>query len=175
MHGLRSIWKTQVRCHGIASRDGSQKCHFRKITKVVFFERFARNICSQRKRKITAFSDLRHGLHIIFRALPPKKIAIPEHHHFIFFGGFCRKRRPSRAKLSANFIASQARLSPNAKRSVQRRGFAAGQSASLTRLAQFRRFAFSRSKRIKLVPDSGAPHFEAQNGSSSFRSPAFSR
>ena len=48
---------------------------------------------------------------------------------------------------------------------------------------QFRRFAFSRSKRIKLVPEpriftfktaqarSGAPHFQAQNGSSSFRSP----
>ena len=38
---------------------------------------------------------------------------------------------------------------------------------------QFRRLAFSRSKRVKLVPE--PPHFHAQNGSSSFRSPAFSR
>ena len=51
---------------------------------------------------------------------------------------------------------------------------------------QFRRLAFSCSKRVKLVPEprsltlkmaqarSGAPHFHTQNGSSSFRSPAFS-
>ena len=62
------------------------------------------------------------------------------------------------------------------------------QHRGLTRRAwQFRRVPFSRSKWIKLVPEphifklktaqarSGAPHFQAQNGSSSFRSPAFSR
>ena len=38
---------------------------------------------------------------------------------------------------------------------------------------QFRRPAFSRSKRLKLRR-SGAPNFHAQNGSSSVRSPAFS-
>ena len=56
-------------------------------------------------------------------------------------------RRPSFSKPVA-FIASHGRLSPNA----------AGQSASQTRPGS-----------------SGDSHFHAQNGSSSFRSPAFSR
>ena len=70
----------------------------------------------------------------------------------------------------------------------QRRGLAAAGQLERQPDAswQFQRLAFSRSKRIKLVPEprifkiktaqarSGAPHFQAQNGSSSFRSPAFS-
>ena len=62
-----------------------------------------------------------------------------------------------------------------------------GSASSAAASWQFRRFTFSRSKRLKLVPEpriftlktaqarSGAPHFQAQNGSSSFRSPAFLR
>ena len=80
------------------------------------------------------------------------------------------------------FIASHGRLSPNAKRSAAPR--VSGRSGDTHFHAQngsssFRRFSFSRSKRIKLVPEphiftlktaqarSGAPHFHARPGARS--------
>ena len=86
---------------------------------------------------------------------------------FYFFCGFCRSGdHHFQNFFNFNpFIASQyGRLSPKAFGSA---------AASW----QFRRFAFSCSERIKLVPEpriftlksaqalSGAPHFQAQNGS----------
>ena len=109
-----------------------------------------------------------------FHKLPQK--SVPEHHHFTFFGGVCRSGdHHFQNFFNFNpFIASHGRLSPNAKA-----------FGSATGSRPFRRLAFSRSKRIKLVPEigiftlktaqarSGAPHFQAQNGSSSFRSSTF--
>ena len=95
-----------------------------------------------------------------------------------FFGGFCRSGdHHIQNFFNFNpFIASHGRLSPNAKRSAAPR--VSGRSGDSHFHAQngsssFRSPAFSRSKRLKLVP--GAPHFQAQNDSSSFRSPTFSR
>ena len=76
------------------------------------------------------------------------KKSVPEHHHFTSFGGFCRSGDPHFQNFF-NFnpcIASHGRLSPNAKRSA--------------------------APRVR--GRSGDSHFHAQNGSSSFRSPAFS-
>ena len=80
------------------------------------------------------------------------KKSVPEHHHFTFFGGFCRSGdHHFQNFFNFNpFIASHGRLSPNAKRSAAPR-------VSQTRPGS-----------------SGDWHFHAQNGSSSFRSPAFS-
>ena len=80
-----------------------------------------------------------------------------------FFGGFYRSGdHHFQHFFNFNpFIASRGRLSPNAK--------AFGRAAAPW---QFRRFAFSCSKRIKLV---AVPRiFTLKNGSSSFRSPAYS-
>ena len=126
------------------------------------------------------------------------KKSVPEHHHFKFFGGFCRSGDHHFQNFNP-FIASHGRL-PR-----QCRGLAAVTEIRIFTLktaqarsgdshfhaqngsSSCRRFTFSRSKRLKLVPEpciftlktdqarSGAPHFHAQNGSSSFRSPAFSR
>ena len=86
-----------------------------------------------------------------FHKFPQK--SVPEHHHFTFFGGFCRSGdHHFQNFFNFNpFIASHSRLSPNAKRSAAPR-------VSQTRPGS-----------------SGDSHFHAQNGSSSFRSPAFSR
>ena len=106
----------------------------------------------------------------------------------IFFGGFCRSGdHHFHNFFNFNpFIASHGGLSPNAKRSAAPR-VSSRPERQPDASWQFRRLAFSRSKRIKLVPEprifklktdqarSGAPHFQAQNGSSSFRCPAFSR
>ena len=73
---------------------------------------------------------------------------IPEHHHFTFFGGFCRSG-DYHLKNFFNFnpfITPHGRLSPNAKHSAAPR----------------------------VSGRSGDSHFHTQNGSSSFRSPAFS-
>ena len=89
--------------------------------------------------------------HIIFTNFQKK--SVPEHHHFTFFGGF-RRSGDHHFQNFFNFnpfIASHGRLSPNAKRSAAPR-------VSQTRPGS-----------------SGDWHFHAQNGSSSFRSPAFSR
>ena len=88
------------------------------------------------------------------------KKSVPE--HFTFFGGFCRSGDHHFQNFFNfnSFIASP--------RPAQPFGSAAASWP-------FRRFAFSRSKRIKLVPEpriftlitaqarSGAPHFQAQN------------
>ena len=102
-----------------------------------------------------------------FHKLPHKK-SVPEHHHFTFFGGFCRFKIYLISTRSSPPTAGSART-----QSVrQRRELAAGQSASQTRLA------VPETRIFTLKTDqarSGAPHFQAQNGWSSFRSPAFSR
>ena len=116
--------------------------------------------------------------HIIFTNYP--KNPFREHHHFKFFGGFWRPfRRPSFSKfLWFNpFIASHGRLSPNALRSAAPR--ISSRSGDLHFHAQngsssFRSPAFSRSKRLKLVPEPRIFKLNL-NGSSSFRSPTFSR
>ena len=77
------------------------------------------------------------------------KESLPDHHHFKFFGGFCHSGdHHFQNVFNFNpFIASHGRLS---------RSLAAGQSASQT-----------------CPGTSGDSHFHAQNGSSSFRTPAF--
>ena len=77
------------------------------------------------------------------------KKSVLEHYHFTFFGGFCCSG-DHHFQISFNFnpfIASHGQLSPNTKRMAAPR--VSGRSRDL--------------------------HFHAQNGSSSFRSPAFSR
>ena len=109
----------------------------------------------------------------------------PEHHDFRFLGGFCRSGDHHFQNFfnSNPFIASHGRLSPLCVR--QRRGLAAGQSASQTRPDSSGYSHFHNPNRISPEPRifmlktaqalSEAPHFHAQNGSSSIRSPAFSR
>ena len=106
---------------------------------------------------------------------------------YFFWGGFCCSGDHYLKNLFHfnPFIASHRRLSPNAKCSAAPRVSSRPVRES-DASGQFRRLAFSRSKLIKLVLEpriftlktdqarSGAPHFQAQNGSSSFRSPAFS-
>ena len=93
-----------------------------------------------------------------FHKLPIK--SVPEHHHFTFFGGFCRSGdHHFQNFFNFNpFIASHGRLSPNAKRSAAPR--VRGRSGDTHFHAQngsssFRRLVFSSSKRLKLVPE---PH-----------------
>ena len=80
--------------------------------------------------------------HIIFTNFQK---SVPEHHHFTFFGGFCRSGdHHFQNFFNFNpFIASHGRLSPNAA----------------PRVSQTR------------PGSSGESHFHAKNGSSSFRSP----
>ena len=108
------------------------------------------------------------------------KKSVPEHHHFTFFGGFCRSGdHHFQNFFNFNpFIASHGRLSPNAKRSAAPR-VSSRPERQPDASWQFRRLAFSRSKRIKLVPEprifklktaqarSGAPHFHARPGARS--------
>ena len=79
------------------------------------------------------------------------KKSVPEHHHFTCFGGFCR----SGDHHFQNFFNFNLFIASHGRR--QRRGLAAGQSASQTRPGS-----------------SGDSHFDAQNGSGSLWSPAFS-
>ena len=74
--------------------------------------------------------------HIIFTNYQK---SVPEHHHFTFFGGFCRSGdHHFQNFFNFNpFIASHGQLSPN----VQQHPW------------PFWRYAFSRSKQIKLVPE----------------------
>ena len=112
------------------------------------------------------------------------KKSVPGHHHFTFFGGFCCSG-DRHFKISLISTRSSppmhGRLSPNAKRSAAPR--VSGRPERQPDASwQFRRLAFSRSKRIKLVPEpriftlktaqarSGAPTFSRSTGSS-FRSP----
>ena len=78
------------------------------------------------------------------------KKSVPDHHHFTFLADFAV---PETIIFKISLILT--RSSPPTAGSA--RGFAAGQSASQTRPGS-----------------SGDSHFHAQNGSSSFRSPAFS-
>ena len=94
----------------------------------------------------------------MFYKLPKK--SVPEHHQFTFLGGFCGRSGDHNFQNFFNFnpfIASHGRLSPNAKRSAAPLVSSRPESASQTRPGS-----------------SGVSHFHAQNGSSSFRSPAFS-
>ena len=97
-----------------------------------------------------------------FHKLP--KISVPEHHHFTFFGGFCRSGDHNFQNFfNFNpFIAFYGRLSPNAPRVSGRPERQPDAS-----------WPFSRLKTDQAR--SGALHFQAQNGSSSFRRPAFAR
>ena len=97
-------------------------------------------------RSIISFSHKNYDKQIRSGASPFYIFCRSGDHHFPNFFNF----NP--------FTASHGRLSLNAKRVRQRPGLAAGQSASQTR-----------------PNSSGDPHFHAQNGSSSFRSPTFSR
>ena len=102
------------------------------------------------------------------------KISATEHHHLTFFCGFCRSGdHHFQSFLNFNpFIASHGRLSPNAKRSAAPR--VSGRPERKPDASwQFRRLAFPRSKPYQAR--SAAPHFHAQNGSSSIRSPTFLR
>ena len=93
--------------------------------------------------------------HIIFTNFQK---SVPEHHHFTFFGGFCHFwEHYFQNFFNFNpFIASHGRLS----RGLARRVLAVLETRIFT-------------LKTDQAP-SGAPHFQAQNGSSSFRSPAFS-
>ena len=144
------------------------------------------SMCRARGPPFSAL-NFRSGAAYHFQKLPKNPVR-SEHHHFTFFGGFCRSEDHNFQNVfNFNpFIASHGRLSPNAKRSAAPR-VSSRPERQPDASWQFRRLSFSRSKRIKLVPEprifklktaqarSGAPHFQAQNGSSSFRSPAFSR
>ena len=92
--------------------------------------------------------------------------SVPEHHHFTFFGGFCRS--------GDNHFQNFFNFSPNAKRKAF--GSVAGKQPA--RAPARRVLAVPETRIFTLKTDqarSGAPHFQAQNGSSSFRSPAISR
>ena len=133
-------------------------------------------VCAARETPI--FSPEFPFRSISFSQITPK--SVPEHHHFTFFGGFCRSGdHHFQNFFNFNpFIASHGRLSPNAKYSVSGRSGDAhfhAQNGS----SSFRSPSFSRSKRLKLVPEprifklktaqarSGAPHFHARPGARS--------
>ena len=100
---------------------------------------------------------------------------------FYIFWRILSFRRPSVSKISLNSTRSaphHSRLSPNAAFGL-RRGLTAAPERQPDASWQFWRVAFSRSKRIKLVPEprifklktaqarSGAPHFHARPGARS--------
>ena len=133
-----------------------------------YFHMYAYWVCAARETPV--FSPDFPFRSISFSQIPKKK-CVPEHHHFKYFGGFCRSRNhPIIFKISLISIRSSPPTAGSARtQSVrQRRGLA---------------------RRVLTVPESetgiftlktdqarsGAPHFQAQNGSSSFRSPAFPR
>ena len=116
-------------------------------------------MCSARETPI--FSPEFPFRSISFSQITPN--SVPEHHHFTFFGGFCRSGdHHFQNFFNFNpFIASHGQLRPNAKRSAAPR--VSGRSGDI------RIFTLKTDQ-----ARSGAPHFHAQNGSSSFRSPTFS-
>ena len=83
------------------------------------------------------------------------KKSIPEHHHFKYFGGF------SLISLISTRSSPPTAGSTRTQSVRQRRGVLA--------VPEIRIFTLKTDQ-----ARSGAPHFHAQNGSSSFRSPAFS-
>ena len=102
---------------------------------------------------------------------------VPEHHHFTFFCRSGDHHFPNFFNFNP-FIASHSLLSLNAKRSAA--PWVSGQPERQPDASwQFWRLAFSRSKRVKLVPEpriftlktaqarSGAPHFHARLGARS--------
>ena len=110
-----------------------------------YFHMYAYWVCAARETPI--FSPEFPFRSISFSQITKK--SVPEHHHFTFSGGFCRSG-DYHLKIFFNFnpfITPHGRLSPNAKHSAAPR----------------------------VSGRSGDSHFHAQNGSSSFRSPAFSR
>ena len=135
------------------------KYPFRSITILHFFGGFCRSgdhhfqnmyaywVCAARETPI--FSPEFPFRSISFSQITKK--SVPEHHHSTFFGGFCRSGdHHFQNVFNLNpFIASHGRLSPNAKCSADTHFHAQNGSSS------FRRFAFSRSKRLKFVPE---PH-----------------
>ena len=107
--------------------------------------------------------------HIIFKTYQ----SVLEHHHFTFLADFAV---PETIIFKISLIST--RSSPPTAGSArtqsvwQRRGLAAGQSASQTRPGSSGDWHFhAQTGQAR----SGAPHFHAHNGSSLFRSPAFSR
>ena len=118
------------------------------------------------------------------------KNSVPEHHHFPFF--LADFAVPETIIFKISLISTRS-SPPTAGSARTQSGLAAGQSASQTRpgssgdshfhtqngSSSFRSPAFSRSKRIKLVPEprifklktaqarSGAPHFYARPGARS--------
>ena len=92
---------------------------------------------------------------ISFSQISPK--SVPEHHHFTFLADFAVPE-------TVIFRTQSVR---------QRRGLAAGQSASARRVLAIPESSIFTLKTA--LARSGAPHFYAQNGSNSFRRPSFSR
>ena len=96
----------------------------------------------------------------------PKK-SVPEHHHFTFLADFAV---PETIIFTISVISTRSSPPPRVSSRPERQPDASW---------QFRRLAFSRSKRIKLVPEprifklktaqarSGAPHFHARPGARS--------
>ena len=115
-----------------------------------YFHMYAYWVCAARETPI--FSAEFPFRSISFSQITKK--SVPEHHHFNFFAGFC---------LSGDhhfqfFFISTCSSSPTAgsarTQSIwQRRGLAAGQSASQTRSGSSGDSHFHASKRIKLVPE----------------------
>ena len=87
-----------------------------------YFHMYAYWVCTARETPI--FSPEFTFRSISFSQITKK--SVPEHHHFTFFGGFCRSRdHHFQNFFNFNpFIASHGRLSPNAN-VRQRRGLAA--------------------------------------------------
>ena len=105
-----------------------------------------------------------------FRGISFSQKSAPEHHHFTFFADFAVPEKIS--LISTRSSPPTAGSSPNTKRSAAPR--VSGRPERQPDASwQFRRLAFSRSKPYQAR--SAAPHFHAQNGSSSIRSPEFSR
>ena len=137
-----------------------------------------------RKRPPFSAPNFRAGAYYFHKLLKKIKKSVPEHHHSTVFGGFCRSRdHHFQNFFNFNpFIASHGQLSPNAKHSAAPR-VSSRPERQPDASWQFQRFAFSSSKRIKLVLEprifklktaqlarSGAPEFSRSTGST-FRSP----
>ena len=115
-----------------------------------YFHMYAYWVCAPRETPI--FSPEFPFRSISFSQITNKSVL--EHHHFTFFGGFCHSRDhnfPNFFNFNP-FIASHGRLSPNAMRSAVPRVISRPERQPDASW-QFRRVAFSRSKRIKLVPE----------------------
>ena len=173
-HSMSSILRTHVACNAWLYPKWHWQGTIAEYPRVLpygYFHMFAYYwVCAARDTPIFRpekaefpFRSMPIQLPYHFYRLPTIKKSVPEHHHFTFLAGVgCCRSGDHHFQNFFNFnpfIASHGRLSSNAKRSAAPRpGLAAGQSASQTR--------------ILAVPETRI--FHAQNGSSSFRSPAFS-